>query len=70
MEQPQHFLGYPESQARRIIGEGLWEDFDAWMSGQTVSATDSGETIYYTIDVHRYLNLRRTGRKEHPLEWD
>lgn len=70
LEEPEHSLGYPESQARRIVGTGLWNDFLEWMKGQTVGLTEAGKTIYYVSDVSRYLTLRRTGRKEHPEEWD
>ena len=71
MEKPEHELGYPEPQAKRIVGKGLWDDFANWMAGQTVAVDEvNGATIYYTYDVQRYLDMKRTGRKEHPLEWD
>ena len=36
-----------------------WEQFSQWMSGQTVSLDEYGETNFYTYDVKRFIEAHR-----------
>lgn len=41
-----------------FIGEENWEDFQEWMTGQTVGIYPDGSTNYYASDVARFREGR------------
>ncbi len=53
--EPQHEYGYPESQLRALMDATTFKRFIAWMRGQTFTATDAGEAVYYAHDVRRFM---------------
>lgn len=57
---PDHPYGYTRSYLITWMvahGACIPENFFKWMSGQTIGRSDTGESVYYTCDVHRYLTL-------------
>ena len=57
---PDHPSGYTRSYLITWMvahGACIPENFFKWMSGQTIGRSDTGESVYYTCDVHRYLTL-------------
>lgn len=56
--EPNHSLGYTESFLKQEMKSRHYkfEKFLEWMRGQTVGV-DNNESIYYTEDVLRYVNM-------------
>lgn len=48
-----------ESEAKKIIGEDKWPEFEKWMYGQTVGIYPDGSTNYYEYDVRRFAEGHR-----------
>ena len=42
----------------KMIGKNRWNEFEIWMTGQTVGISENGETDYYSWDVDRFLSGR------------
>ena len=49
-----------EQQVKQLLNKHnlLWEDFTAWMFGQTVGMAEDGTTQYYEWDVERFVRSR------------
>lgn len=63
-------IGYTDEQLLTIIPKKKLRKFYKWMYGQTMGLTEENKPIYYKCNVHRFLDLEKTGRKEHSWEWD
>jgi hypothetical protein len=63
-------MGYTNNELKKIIPKKWIKEFDLWICGQTCAVRPDGEVITYKHDVERFLDLKKTGRKESPLEWD
>ena len=40
-----------------------WDDFENWMTGQTLSSDKAGNTIYWTHDVQRFIDIKLHGKR-------
>ena len=55
-----------KKEAQKLIEQagGMWDDFERWMSGQTVGVNDDMSIDYYDHDVRRFIDGGCTVRTE------
>jgi len=40
----------------KLIGKGEWNNFQKWMTGQTIGVNKDGSDDYYKQDVDKFIN--------------
>mgnify|MGYP001184891505 CR=1 FL=1 len=58
---PKHPMGYTWEEINTFMSKVERAKFCKWIYGQTCSATETGDSIFYTWDVKRFLALTREG---------
>jgi len=66
--EPAHPYGYTDSQLRELLTGDEQARLWAWMRGQTMCLTDSGEGVVYEHDFTRWYATKDSGKE--PVIYD
>lgn len=57
-------------EAKKMVGEKNWKEFQKWMHGQTVGIYSDGSINYYDHDVNSFIEQKKRNPKKQPTNWD